>query len=73
MFTNLEDLNVGYTIRTIAAAISFDVFEPLNVRLGITVDFTVELDVAAHHGRSVGWQTSLQNGPVGGALCIGNK
>lgn len=71
--TNLEDSNVGCPIRTIAAAIYFYVFEPLNVRLGIAVDLTVELDVAAHHCCGVGWQTGLQYGPVWGTLCVGKK
>jgi len=71
--TNLEDPNVGRPIRTVAAAVPFDVFEPLNVRLCVAVDFTVELDVAAHHCCDVGWQTGLQDGPVWGALCVGRK
>lgn len=52
--TNLEDLNVRSPIRTIATAVPFNVLEPLNVRLGVTVDFTVELHVAAHHCCRVG-------------------
>lgn len=52
--TNLEDLNVWRPIRTVAAAVPLYVFEPLNVRLGITVYLTVELDVTAHHCCSVG-------------------
>lgn len=39
--TNLEYLNIGCSIRAVAAPISFYVFEPLNVRLGIAVDLTV--------------------------------
>lgn len=71
--TNLEDLHVRRPVRTVAAAVPFDVFEPLNVRLGVAVDFTVELDVAAHHCCGVGWQAGLQDGPVWGTLCIGKK
>lgn len=39
--TNLEYLNIGCSIRAVAGPISFYVFEPLNVRLGIAVDLTV--------------------------------
>lgn len=39
--TNLEYLNIGCSIRAVAAPVSFYVFEPLNVRLGIAVDLTV--------------------------------
>lgn len=39
--TNLEYLNVGRSVRAVAAPVSFDVLEPLDVRLGITVDLTV--------------------------------
>lgn len=53
--TNLEDLNVGCPVRTVAAAVSFYVFEPLNVRLGVAVDLTMELDIAAYHCCGVGW------------------
>lgn len=68
--TNLEDLNVGGPVRTIASAVPFDVLEPLNVRLGVTVDLAVELDVTAYHCCGVGWQTCLQDRPVGWTLCF---
>lgn len=53
--TNLKDLNVGGPIRAVAATVAFYVFKPLDVRLGIAVYFTVELDVTAHHCCCVGW------------------
>lgn len=46
-------------------------FEPLDVRLGITVHLAVELYVAAHRHCLVGREASLQDGPVGGAFCRG--
>lgn len=39
--TNLEYLNIGRSVRAVAAPVSFYVLEPLNVRLGIAVDLTV--------------------------------
>lgn len=47
--TNLEDLNIGNTVRAMAAAVSFNVLEPLNVRLSITVNLAVELNITAYH------------------------
>lgn len=52
---NLKDLNIGGPIRTVAATVALYVFKPLDVRLGIAVYFTVELDVTAHHCCSVSW------------------
>lgn len=54
MDANLEDLNVGSPIRTVAAAVPFDVFEPLNVRLSVAVNLAVELNIVAHHRCGVG-------------------
>lgn len=53
--THLQDVDVGSAIGAIAAAVDLNVFQPLDVRLGIAVDLTVELHVAAHHYRLVGW------------------
>jgi len=51
--TNLEDLNIGSPIRTVATAVPLNVLEPLNVRLGITVDLAMELNITAYHGCGV--------------------
>lgn len=53
--TNLEYPNERRPIRTVKAAIDCNVFEPLNVRLGVAVDLTEELDIASHHCCDVGW------------------
>lgn len=45
--------------------------DPLDVGLGIAVDLADELGIAAHHGRGVGGEPRLQDGPVRGALCEG--
>lgn len=55
MVAYLKDLNVWGPIRPVAASIPLNMFEPLNVRLGITVHFTVELDIVSHHCCGVGW------------------
>lgn len=66
--THLQDVDVGNAVGAVAAAVDFDVFQPLDVRLGVTVNFTVKLDIAAKHHRLIGWQARLEDGPVRGAL-----
>lgn len=62
--THLQDVDVGNAVRAVAAAVDLDVFQPLDVRLGVTVNLTVELHVAAHHHCLIGRQASLEDGPV---------
>lgn len=71
--TDLEDLNVGRSVRAVAAPVSDDVLEPLDVRLGIAVDLTVELHVRAHHCCGVCRQSSLKDRPVWRTLCSRRK
>lgn len=52
--THLKDLDVRRPIRAVAAAVSLNMFEPLNVRLSVAVDLTVELDITTHHCCGVG-------------------
>lgn len=66
--THLQDVNVGSAVRAVAAAVDLDVFQPLDVRLGVAVDLTVELHVAAHLHRLIGRQACLEDGPVRGTL-----
>lgn len=64
-------MDVGGAVGPVAAAVHLDVFQPLDVRLGVAVNLAVELHVAAHHHRLIGRQPRLEDGPVGGALCRG--
>lgn len=66
--THLQDVDVGDAVRAVPAAVDLDVFQPLDVRLGVTVNLTVELHITAHHHCLIGWQTRLEDGPVRGAL-----
>lgn len=66
--THLQDVDVGHVVGAVAAAVHLDVFQPLDVRLGVAVNLTVELHVAAHHHRLIGRQARLEDGPVRGAL-----
>lgn len=66
--THLQDVDVGNAVGAVAAAVHLDVFQPLDVRLGVAVNFTVELHVAAERHRLIGRQAGLEDGPVGGAL-----
>ena len=66
--THLQDVNVGNAVGAVAAAVDLDVFQPLDVRLSVAVNLTVELHVAAHHYRLIGWQARLEDGSVRGAL-----
>lgn len=51
----LDDLDVRDAIRSVPAAVHLDVLQPLNVRLRITVDLTMELGIPSDHGCCVGW------------------
>lgn len=62
--TDLEYLNIGRSVRAVAAPVPLDVLEPLNVRLGIAVDLTVQLDIGADHCCGIGRQSGLKDGPV---------
>lgn len=66
--TYLQDVDVGNAIGAVATAIDLNMFQPLDVWLGVAVNLTVELHVAAHHHRLIGWQACLKDGPVRGAL-----
>lgn len=67
--TNLEYLNIGRSVGAVAAAVPFYVFEPLNVRLGVAVDLTVQLDISADHRSGVCRQPGLKDWPVWRTFC----
>lgn len=66
--THLQDVNIGDAVGAIAAAVDLDVFQPLDMRLGVAVHLTMKLHVAAHHHRLIGWQACLEDRPVRGTL-----
>lgn len=51
----LYDPDIGNAIWSIPAAVYLNVLQPLNVRLGITVNFTKELGITTHYCGSVFW------------------
>lgn len=69
--TYLQDVDVGGAVGPVAAAVHLDVFQPLDVRLGVAVNLAVELHITAHHNSLIGRQPRLEDGPVGGTLCRG--
>lgn len=56
-------------VRSVAASVHHDVFEPLYVRLRVAEHLTHELHVSAHDGGPVRWETGIQDGPVWRTLC----
>lgn len=67
-FNYLDNLDVRYTIRSVTATIHLNVFKPLDVRLCITVDLTMELGVSSNYCCNIGWKTGLQDRPMRRAL-----
>jgi len=63
--THLQNVDVGNAVGAVTAAIHLDVFEPLDVRLGVAVNLAMKLHVAAHNHGLIGWQACLEDGPVG--------
>lgn len=57
------------SIGGIAAAVLGDVFQPLDVRLGVAVNLADEAGVLPDVYSGVGWEASLENGPVRRPLC----
>lgn len=51
------------------AAVLCDVFQPLDVRLGITIYFTDKAGILPNMDSSVGRETSLEDRPVRRSLC----
>lgn len=72
LLTHLQDVDVGGAIGPVAAAVHLDVLQPLDVRLRVAVNLTVELHITAHLNRLIGRQPRLEDGPVGGTLCGGD-
>ena len=52
------------SVGTIATAVLSNVFQPLDVRLGVTVDLADEAGILPNVYGGVGWETSLENRPV---------
>lgn len=59
------------SIGAVATAVLSDVFQPLDMRLGIAVDLADEARVLSDMHSGVGRETSLENRPVRGPLCRG--
>lgn len=57
------------SIRAVTTAILSDVFQPLDVRLGIAIDFADKAGVLPNMNSGVGRETSLENRPVRGSFC----
>lgn len=55
------------------APVDLYMFQPLNVRLWVAEHFTLKVHITADHNRAIGWQASLQDWPVGRALCNTTK
>lgn len=65
----LQNSHVRVSIRAVTTSVLGDVFEPLDVRLGVTVHLADEAGVLANVHGGVGREASLKDGPVGRALC----
>ena len=52
------------SIRTVATAVLGDMMQPLDVRLGITVDLTDKASILPHMYSGVGREAGLEDGPV---------
>lgn len=65
----LQHSDVGVSVGAVAAAVLSDVFQPLDVRLGVAVDLADEAGVLPNVYSGVGWETSLENRPVRGPFC----
>lgn len=61
---HLQNLEIGQSVRTVFTAVLFHVFDPLDVGLGITVDFADKLHITSNHSGGIGGQSSLEDGPV---------
>lgn len=57
------------SVRAVATAVPADVFQPLDVRLGVAVDLADEAGVLPDVNRDVGRETGLEDGPVRGPFC----
>lgn len=53
------------SVRAVATPILGDVFEPLDVRLGVAIHLADEAGVLANVHGGVGRQASLKDGPMG--------
>lgn len=65
----LQHSDVGVSVGAVATAVLSDVFQPLDVRLGVAVDLADEACVLPNVYSGVGWETSLENRPVRRPLC----
>lgn len=57
------------SVWAVMAAILSDVFQPLDVRLGVTVDLADEAGVLPNVYSGVSRESSLENRPVRGPFC----
>lgn len=61
---HLQNFEVGQPVGPVFTAVLFHMFDPLDVGLGIAVNFADKLHIASHHGGGICWQSSLEDGPV---------
>lgn len=57
------------SIGAVTTAVLSHVFQPLDVRLGVTVDLADKAGILPNMYSGIGRETSLENRPVGGPLC----
>lgn len=65
----LQHADIWVSVWPEATAVLRDVFQPLDVRLGVAVDFADEAGVFAHMHGGVSRKAGLENGSVRGAFC----
>lgn len=65
----LQHSDVRMSIGAVATAVLSDVFQPLDVRLGVAVDLADEAGVLSDVYSGVGREASLENRPVRGPFC----
>lgn len=52
------------SVGAVVTAVLSDVFQPLDVRLGVAVDLAHEACILPNMYSGVGWETGLENRPV---------
>lgn len=61
----LQHSDVWVSVRAVATSVLGDVFEPLDVRLGVAIHLADEAGVLTNMHGGVGREASLKDGPVG--------
>lgn len=58
------------SVRPVTTAVLSDVFQPLDMRLGVTVNLADKARVLPNVHGGVGRETSLEDRPVRGSFCL---